>query len=82
MAIESKVICDKCGEVIKDSSHGNLGGVAVLGNIYFTDSKKDNGIGGGVVGNNLNNLGLPIKTAHYHKNCLVEMLGMTVVLTL
>jgi len=81
MAIKFKVICDICGEVIEDTAHTNLGGVAVIGNIHFTDSRKDKGIGGGVVGNNINDSGLPPGVSHYHKLCLTEMLGMRIVLT-
>lgn len=81
MPIKQVVCCDKCGKMIEDSiSH--IQGFVFVGNVNVVDSNEEDGIGGGIVGNNL----IPLDTEdhedtkvvnsvlYYCRSCTVEVL--------
>lgn len=73
MAIESKMMCDKCGHMIFRGT-----GVVVAGNIYVADENGKDGRGGGLVGSNLdqseNGMDVVINDSHFHRDCLFDIL--------
>lgn len=74
MAIETVCRCNKCNKVIEDEQ-----GFVVSGNIHINDSKEDDHIGGGLVGNNFDTNRTDrcvINHSYYCKRCLGIILGL------
>ncbi len=78
MAVSQAFRCDFCDRVIEDSK-----GFAVIGNIHILEENETShpcgpGIGGGIVGNNLEpgseGSSIVSRVAHYHNHCLVSKL--------
>lgn len=71
MAIKYTVVCDSCKKHIREQ-----GGYAVLGNIHVIGTEDEDFIGGGVVGNNLDERGdvdVVTRTSHYCTKCFVTV---------
>lgn len=74
-----EITCDCCYKDLSDEV-----GFAILGNIHVTTTKEDNtplyntslfkGVGGGLIGNNLEDEGVVVRASHYCKECLISIL--------
>lgn len=77
MAIEKVVRCDSadCGAVVEPNT-----GFAVLGNIHKVGSTKESigrfdCVGGGLVGNNIEDGEVVVRALYYCDNCMAKILG-------
>jgi len=76
MPIKQVVCCDKCGEVIKDSS-GISNGYAFVGNVHVVNNSSQDCVGGGIVGNNLfheEEISFVESISYYCRDCTVKVL--------
>lgn len=79
MSIEKVVRCDSadCGAVVEPNT-----GFAVLGNIHKVGSTKESigrfdCVGGGLVGNNIEDGEVVVRALYYCDNCMARILGLS-----
>ena len=82
--LKQVVACDSCGCVIESTGsvltgntpNSNIRGYAVLGNVHVVNPTEHNGVGGGLIGNNLSEDNEEVNTSHYCRNCFLKLLGV------
>lgn len=53
MAIQKTLVCDSCGNRIGEDDPHIPKGFAFVGNVHVADAREEDGVGGGLIGNNL-----------------------------
>lgn len=69
MGIEQVCRCDKCNKVLEKGEKG----FAILGNIHSIDSQKEDCVGGGFIGNNLDDKYV-VLISYFCSDCLLKVL--------